>query len=145
MSEYLPVETSSAEEKLLREAIETVAQELGFQAEIHEQGRESHLHGYVGDQRQQTAQFIVRRRHVGAVSNDIGWTRQEDGSYKLLISRYDQRSCANARQITEHVDIEYKRRLVERQVKRSVRFRGAKVQTTRTSTGAVQLQIVMRG
>lgn len=144
MSEYLSVETSYEDEQLLREAVETVAQELGIQAEVHEQGQEEQLYGYSGDLRQQTGQFIVRRRFVGRSSNDVGWTRKDDGSYELLISAFDN-TQQGSRKIVEEVDMEYKRRLVERQVRKSARFRGAKVQTTRTSTGAVQVQIVMRG
>jgi hypothetical protein len=49
------------------------------------------LYGYRGDQRPETAEIIVRRQHVGPLSNDIGFTRTSDG-YVPVLSEYDQRA-----------------------------------------------------
>jgi hypothetical protein len=48
------------------------------------------LYGYQGDVRKQKANIIVRRHLVGRMSNDIGFERQADGTYKAYISEYDR-------------------------------------------------------
>ena len=43
-----------------------------------------------GDQREQKAEIILRRKYVGASSNDIGFKLQEDGTWEAIISEYDK-------------------------------------------------------
>lgn len=63
--------------------------ELGFKhVEVHEEAQ--HLYGYQGDRRRQTAEVIVRRKYIGRASNDIGFKRQEDGTFQATISDYDR-------------------------------------------------------
>lgn len=62
--------------------------EMGYVAEYHENG--DNLYGYQGDKRKQIANVIVRRKHVGSASNDIGWEFKEDGTCVAHISQYDQ-------------------------------------------------------
>jgi hypothetical protein len=63
--------------------------DLGFtQVEIHQTAQ--HLHGYQGDVRPQTAEIIIRRRYIGPASNDIGFKRQENGTFDAIISDYDR-------------------------------------------------------
>ncbi len=50
-----------------------------------------HLYGWRGDVREQTAEIIVRREHISAASNDIGFARAPDGTFRAIISEYDQR------------------------------------------------------
>lgn len=47
------------------------------------------LEGYHGDKRADTAEIIIPRHAVGSLSNDIGFKRQPDGTYKAVISEYD--------------------------------------------------------
>jgi hypothetical protein len=47
------------------------------------------LYGYQGDKREQTAEVIIRRQHVGRASNDIGFKRDETGNFKAIISSFD--------------------------------------------------------
>jgi hypothetical protein len=61
--------------------------------EVHDQPQT--LYGYRGDARPEKAEVIVRRKHIGAASNDIGFARQPDGSFEAIISEYD-RSRYNA-------------------------------------------------
>jgi len=49
------------------------------------------LFGYQGDRRPETAELVVRRCHLGAASNDVGFARTADG-YVPIISEYDQRT-----------------------------------------------------
>ncbi len=62
--------------------------ELGYTFEDHK--IEQSLQGYTGDTRKQTANIIVRRRHVGAAANDVGFKRKSNGKYELIISEYDR-------------------------------------------------------
>lgn len=54
-----------------------------------EEGENLPLFGYQGDQRPETAEIVVRRHHLGAASNDLGFTRTPHG-YVPIVSEYDQ-------------------------------------------------------
>lgn len=70
-------------------ALVSALKELGFNhVELHEQAQ--HLYGYLGDVRQQTAEVIIRRAHIGKASNDIGFKRGTDGGFDAIISDYDR-------------------------------------------------------
>jgi hypothetical protein len=56
--------------------------------EVHEEPQ--HLYGFHGDRRAQTAHIIIRRKHIDSASNDIGFVRNEDGTYQAIISEFDQ-------------------------------------------------------
>jgi hypothetical protein len=86
MSAYVGCETEIND---LESLIESLV-EIGVQREkieVHDVAQT--LHGYQGDVRQQKAHVVVRRRAVGAASNDIGFERMEDGRYKTWVSEYD--------------------------------------------------------
>jgi hypothetical protein len=55
-----------------------------------EEGEALPLYGYQGDRRPETAEVVVRRRHLGSASNDLGFTRTSAG-YVPIVSEYDQR------------------------------------------------------
>ncbi len=67
---------------------------LGF-TEV-EEGEALPLYGYQGDRRPETAALVVRRRHIGAASNDLGFARTTQG-YTPLISEYDERTLFGGR------------------------------------------------
>jgi hypothetical protein len=91
MSHYTVIRTRMVD----RQALAAALADLGFPTvEVHDEPQP--LIGYRGDQRAQRAHVIVRRQHVGRASNDIGFARQQDGSYQALISRFD-RARYNAR------------------------------------------------
>jgi hypothetical protein len=66
--------------------------------EVHEEG--APLRGYMGDDRSELSasdpnyapkcHIIIRRRHVGSASNDVGYRRLPNGKYAAYISEYDQ-------------------------------------------------------
>ena len=63
--------------------------EMGFtQVEVHQTAQ--YLYGYRGDVRPQMAEVIIRRTFIGPASNDIGFKRQEDGTFDAIISDYDR-------------------------------------------------------
>jgi hypothetical protein len=63
--------------------------DVGFKnVEVHETPQ--HLYGFLGDQRTQTAEVIIRKKHVGFASNDIGFKRRNDGVFEAVVSSYDR-------------------------------------------------------
>lgn len=64
-------------------------EELGFKNKVEVSDTATNLFGYQGDQRADTAEVILRRKHVGGSSNDIGFKLQEDGTFGAIISQYD--------------------------------------------------------
>ena len=74
-----------------RASLVKALQRAGFRAdqiEVHDEAQ--HLYGYRGDQRPEKANVIIRRKFVGGASNDIGFERQADGTYKAIVSDYDR-------------------------------------------------------
>ena len=61
-----------------------------------EEGEALPLYGYQGDRRTETAEIVVRRRHLGRVSNDLGFARTAAG-YVPIISEYDQQALHGGR------------------------------------------------
>lgn len=72
-----------------RRLLLTALAELGY-ADI-EEGEALSLYGYQGDRRPEMAAIVVRRRHLGAASNDLGFARTPQG-FVPIISEYDQHS-----------------------------------------------------
>jgi hypothetical protein len=71
------------------DAIQVALADVGYpESEAHEEPQP--LYGYQGDQRADRANVIVRRIHVGHASNDIGFLRQDDGTFLAVISAYDR-------------------------------------------------------
>ncbi len=80
MSKYEELVTVLTEERYLVEALE----QLGYKPEVHRAG--SALYGYLGDERPEKAQVIVRREELNSASNDIGfdqdWVGRVAQAYK---------------------------------------------------------------
>lgn len=86
MSHFTTLKTQIADVKALQAALA----DLGFkEVEVH--GTAEYLYGYLGDARSQTAEVIVRRKHVGWLSNDLGFKRNANGTFDAIISDYDRR------------------------------------------------------
>ncbi|MCA1593074.1 MAG: hypothetical protein LC754_10570 [Acidobacteria bacterium] len=94
MSKYITWdEVKFTNEALLIEAL----QRCGWtkdQIEVHPEG--AHLMGFEGSQRDEVAHIVIRRRHVGRLSNDLGFVKK-DGAYVPLISEYDQEHLKDRR------------------------------------------------
>ncbi|MBO2465841.1 DUF1257 domain-containing protein [Actinomadura violacea] len=86
MSHYTKVRTAITDQERLVEALRAV----GF-PEVESHLEAVPLYGYQGDARPERAEVVVRRRHVGSASNDIGFRRAEDGTFEAIISGYDRR------------------------------------------------------
>jgi len=87
MSAYITLSTPMIDQECLLDALA----DLGFGAgkvEVHAQPVP--LVGYEGWQRQQLAEIVIRRGHVGQASNDIGFLRTPTG-FSAIMSDYDRR------------------------------------------------------
>lgn len=87
ISHYLEIKTKITNRSALVKALCRV----GFkenQIEVHDKA--TNLYGFQGDKRAQKAHVIIRRKDVGAASNDIGFEQKEDGTYEAIISQYDK-------------------------------------------------------
>jgi len=92
MSHYNDIKTKIKSQKALIAALCRVDTRTGqwtqSHIEVHDQAQ--HLYGYQGKKREQTAEVIIRRQHVGDAANDIGFKKQADGTYTAIISDYDR-------------------------------------------------------
>ena len=84
MSKYLEMRTQLTDEQYLIEAL----RELRYDPEVCREGKS--LVGYMGDERTEQAQIIIRRRQLDSASNDIGFVRDGSGVYQAIISEYDR-------------------------------------------------------
>jgi Protein of unknown function (DUF1257) len=85
MSKYNQVETQYKDRDCLVEALG----DMGYtDVEVHEVAK--NLVGYHGDLRQQKANVIVRRKHIGQSANDLGFVQQKDGTFAMIVSDFDQ-------------------------------------------------------
>ena len=65
--------------------------EMGFdesKIELHDEP--VNLYGYHGDMREEKSHVVIRRRFIGALSNDLGFVREANGTYRAIISDYDR-------------------------------------------------------
>jgi len=84
MSEYIQCQTNIQS----REALIAALHEMGY---THlEEGSDLSLYGYRGDRRKEKADIVIRRQHVRMGANDIGFKKQKDGTYKAIVSAFDQ-------------------------------------------------------
>jgi hypothetical protein len=106
VSKYLHFESETfADRSLLLLALA----DLGY-AEV-EQGEALPLYGYEGSRRAETAEIVVRRRHIGRLSNDLGF-RRTDGGFVPVISEYDQ-SALHGGQFLVRLRTAYSERAVQ--------------------------------
>ncbi len=80
-----------------RDCLRDALRECGY-AET-EEGDALSLYGYRGDRRPETAQIVVRRKFIGAASNDLGF-QKTDAGYVPVISEYDQRYMMQGKFLT---------------------------------------------
>jgi hypothetical protein len=86
LSHFTRIRTQLRDAEVLVEALHAVGHR---QVEVHDQPQT--LYGYRGDARPEKAEVIVRRKHIGSASNDIGFARQQDGTFEAIISDFDRR------------------------------------------------------
>ena len=86
MSHFTTIKTQIKDTSALVRALADV----GFaHVEVHSVPR--HLYGYQGDVRPEMAEVIVRRQYISGSSNDIGFQKQDDGTFEAIVSEFDRR------------------------------------------------------
>jgi Protein of unknown function (DUF1257) len=133
MSAYGNLETQYKDQQCLVEALA----EVGYkEVEIHE-GEGANLVGYHGDTRQQKANVIIRRKHIGGASNDIGFKKQPNGTFSAIISDYDSHRHG-AKWLTD-----LKRNYTEKVVVKEAKRQGLKPYKTTTVGGKKVIQYLV--
>ena len=132
MSKYLRVATQIKDEQLFIQALQEVCQELGIE---YESGKELTLYGWQGRRRPETAEYIIRRHHVGRSANDLGFHRLPDGSIEAIISEYDQGS--RGKQVLNQV----MQRYALNAVTKAARAKGLTVTSQKSQSGEIRLQL----
>jgi hypothetical protein len=87
MSEYVDIKTEFKNQEALIAALMETGPWTREQIEVHPDG--APLIDYHGKTRPDVAHIIIRRKHVGTASNDIGCIRGADGKYMLCLSDFD--------------------------------------------------------
>jgi len=134
MSKYLKIAIQFKDEAAFQEALRDVCKARGIQ---FEQGDALHLYGYRGDQRDETAEYVIRRQHVESSANDLGFARQADGSLGVVISEFDSGPGRAGAQIMSQVRQRYARLQVEKQA----RARGMRVEEVQEAGGTIRLRL----
>jgi uncharacterized protein DUF1257 len=136
MSEYVIIATAFIDAAHLVDALVDV----GFPRDtIEVRDHPVTLYGYRGDARPERAEIVIRREYVGRDSNDIGFARQADGTFRAIISEYDQRTAgtrgpygaAFLGRLTQAYSL--------RTIQHHYRARGYQVQVQRQSDGTIQV------
>lgn len=144
MSEYIVCETNYTNEEILKEALVDIGIPVGA-IEVHQEAQD--LIGIGGTRRSQKAHIIIRRSTVGSASNDIGFEKQADGSYKAIVSDYDKRHGFGQKVLsTSHggsgaLDQNYAKRAVLRTIAKNY---GHKLKTCETKNGKIHVKVSVR-
>jgi hypothetical protein len=88
MSEYCDIKTEFKSEPALIAALQETGGWTADQIERH--ATPQSLTDFHGNVRPDAAHVIIRRKHVGPASNDLGFVRQADGRYQMIISDFDR-------------------------------------------------------
>ena len=129
------------------EALVAALIECGFaaeQIEVYEQAVA--LYGYQGDVRPQQAHVVIRRQHIATGANDVGWERQDDGTYKAWISEYDSgvgqyKARATSARFNQKMQNKIKQEYAYQVIERQQRTLGRTVERQRLSNGEIEVTI----
>jgi len=130
VSKYREIETEFRDEALFVKALQAAG--VPFE---HHAGQGERLVGYMGDLRDERANYVIRRRHIGSGSNDLGY-RVEGGRITAIVSDFDT-MCPETTRIRNRVKQEYARAFVQREATR----RGYRVEERRDQACNIQIQL----
>jgi len=132
MSEYLEFKTQITRKDELVLALG----DMGFtsqQIEIHTDPQT--LYGWHGEKRPEKSEVIIRRKYVGAAANDLGFTKQADGTYKAIISA-NERTCGYNAAWLNRLNQNYAAHVIRRKAK----AKGYRVTETKVD-GKIQMTL----
>jgi hypothetical protein len=131
MSKYAEIQTELRDRSALLAALEG----MGYAPEIHEQPQA--LYGYHDDERPEKAHIIIRRSHLGAGFNDVGYRREDTGQWTEILSDHHR---AVRPQWSAHVKQQY---AVARTLTQA-KAKGYRLQS-RETTADGQIRLVFAG
>jgi hypothetical protein len=134
VSAYRKLKTQFQSRYRLRRALEAA----GVEFEECKVGQERHLIDWHGQQRPETATFIVRRHNISNLSNDLGWTWNGQ-CFEEIVSKYDQ-GCVRTTEIRQTVKREY----AVITATEAARSKGYQVKRVDQADGGVQLVVTGR-
>jgi hypothetical protein len=123
MSAYTTVQLEMTDPECIKLALE----EMGYPFEEHKIAQ--NLYGIGNHMRDQTANIIVRRQYVGTAANDVGFLKQSDGRYQMIISEFDRRQTTQGTNFLKRMGQIYGKHKVLKQVRRL----GYSVTSTKTT------------
>lgn len=91
MSHFTRMRTALRDRRMLARALA----ELGLtEVEVHDTPQR--LHGYFGGAGAETAEVVIRKKDARGASADIGFARQPDGSFAIVLDAMDTRRYGSA-------------------------------------------------
>ena len=138
MSEYATIQTEFRDAEALVCALTRVPLPSGktwTREQIERHGQPAALHDFMGKIREDSrAHLIVRRKHVSTgASNDLGFCRQANGLYRMLISDFDEAHKGYDKNWQNRLKQEYALAALEQQAHRH----GLQVSATRHADGRI--------
>jgi len=134
MSAYKRILTEFRDRECLLRALE----KIGLPVEVSLKDNLS-LYGYQGNRRAETAEFVIRRQHIGRSSNDLGYVwNAKAGAYEAIVSEYDTRCTA-----TTWIRKQVKQQYAVSKVVKEARRKGLRVVQQRSEQG--QIRLVLQG
>lgn len=144
MSEYVVCETNYTSQDVLIEALEDIGITKEM-IEVHAAGVA--LEGFEGGLREQKANIVIRRKWVGSASNDIGFEKQADGSYKAIVSSYDKMRGLGQKVLSKNtggtgeLDQQYAKRAILRTISKTY---GHKLKSCEKKDNKIHIRVTVR-
>jgi Protein of unknown function (DUF1257) len=131
MSAYKVIKTECKSKDSLRAALQAIG--VPFEEAETENGLT--LVDWHGQKRPEKGTFVIRRRNITAMSNDLGFTKLETGGYGVIISDYDEATAGD--RLFKNVLNSY----AEIEVTRLARAKGLTVERITAPGGAIRLRL----
>lgn len=126
MSHYTQVRTQFKDREVLLQALEA----CGYHPQVFEQAQ--HLYGYRGDVRPETAEVVIPRAQLFSAANDLGFKRQEDGTYNVIMFDY-------GRDLQQRIMQKVTQRYATIKATKTLKAKGYQVRQTQQADGSVRL------
>lgn len=124
MSAYRQMNTKMTDKECLIKALES----KGYKPEVVDEGRQ--LVDYVGKVRPERAHIILNRKQVGGASNEVGFEKMANGTYRSTISQYDLGGNFSAKKLEDLAQV-----YGDLKVKKICRQQGLELTSSTTSGG----------
>lgn len=132
MSEYTIVQVHIKDSVALKEALK----EMGYVYEEHQTAQP--LYGYENKMRAQKANIIIRKEHVGSAANDVGFLKNANGEYEMIISQYDRWAGKQSEDFMKRLPQVYSTQTVIRKAKAM----GYTVMSKRSVDGDIKIKVM---